>query len=428
MRHSIYLHIPFCTHRCAYCDFNTYAGQESAIPAYVAALCREVEYVGEEAPRDVTIHTVFFGGGTPSLLLPQQVRTVLDTIRSTFRVEDDAEVTLETNPGTVSAAALRSLLGAGVNRISLGVQSTNGEELHMLERAHSFRDVLDAVSAVRRAGFVNLNTDLIYGLPEQTMETWQATVRRVLGFHPEHISAYALTLEQGTPFGQWARWGLLPPPDPDLAADMYEWLDEELRLQGYAQYEISNWAQDGRECRHNLQYWRGGPYLGFGAGAHGYTDGYRYSNVLAIKSYIERLSEGGPDPREEGRGSEPGESEFAPPPQYPCSPAAISQHRQSSEDDMSEFMIMGLRLTREGISVEEFQRRFSQGLFETYGPRLTELTQLGLLEWAECKAFGNEDGVQDARGKADKIVRLTRRGRLLGNRVFSEFVGLSATV
>jgi len=231
---SLYLHIPFCTHRCAYCDFNTYAGQEEMIPAYVEALCKEIEYVGlraERRPSDsetaveetLQVHTIFFGGGTSSLLSPKQFESIFKSIRANFTLTENAEITIEANPGTVSYANLIELRKIGINRISYGVQSANTEELHMLERAHNFFDVIEAVTSARKAGFNNLNLDLIYGLPEQTLQTWKTTVKRILDLHPEHISAYALTLEHGTPFGRWACTGLLPLPDPDLAADMYEW-------------------------------------------------------------------------------------------------------------------------------------------------------------------------------------------------------------
>src|SRR5687768_11119930 len=253
--HSIYIHIPFCTHRCAYCDFNTYASQEIMIPAYVDALCREIEFVGLRflSPDfgggirvEGEIHTIFFGGGTPSLLTPKQFESILHAIRANFSLREDAEITMEANPGTVSYVNLLELRKLGINRISFGVQSANTEELHMLERTHTFFDVIEAVSSARKAGFDNLNLDLIYGLPEQTLQTWQTTVKRILGLHPEHISAYALTLEHGTPFGRWSSKGLLPLPNPDLAADMYEWASEIFEANGYKQYEISNWALDDR--------------------------------------------------------------------------------------------------------------------------------------------------------------------------------------
>jgi putative oxygen-independent coproporphyrinogen III oxidase len=392
-QHSLYLHVPFCTHRCAYCDFNTYAGQQGSITAYVDALCKEIRFVGrlarlERIETGVEARTVFFGGGTPSLLSPLQFRAVLGAIRESFNLSGDSENTIEANPGTVSAADLAELRSLGINRLSFGVQSANGEELRLLERTHTFLDVLEAVAGARRAGFDNLNLDLIYGLPGQTLETWQTTVKRILDIGPEHISAYALTLEHGTPFGQWSARGLMPLPDPDLAADMYEWTGETLAAAGYFQYEISNWARPGRECRHNLQYWRGLPYLGLGAGAHGYADGRRYSNVLRIKTYIERMN----------AASQPAQAEF------PLTPVTVNQHRQTAQDDMSEFMITRLRLTREGVAASVFRRRFGGELSEVYRKEIGELTGLGLLEWS------------------GEILRLTRRGRLLGNQVFLRFV------
>ena len=385
---SLYFHIPFCVHRCAYCDFNTYAGQEEAIPAYVQALCREVEHVGRKAPAALPVHTVFFGGGTPSLLTPGQFESIFTATRSSFALSDDAEVTMEANPGTVSPGDLQKLRTLGLNRISYGVQSANTEELRMLERVHDFFEVIEAVASARKAGFDNLNLDIIYGLPEQKLETWQTTVKRVIDLHPEHISAYALTLEHGTPFGRWSTRGLMPAPDPDLAADMYEWASETLEAHGYLQYEISNWAKPGRECRHNLQYWRGLPYLAFGAGGHGYANGYRYSNALRIKTYIDRLA----DP----------ETSSLP---FPLSPSTVNQHRQTSTDDRSEFMMTGLRLTDEGISADEFQSRFGIRLLDLYGKEVESLRLKGLVEWKEDH------------------LRLTRRGRLLGNQVFMQFVG-----
>lgn len=411
---SIYLHIPFCRHRCAYCDFNTYASQEGAIPAYVQALCKEIEWAGkgsEDRSAPPVAHTMFFGGGTPSLLSPPQFESILMAIRANFDLERDAEITIEANPGTVSREALHRLRALGINRISFGVQSANAEELRMLEREHSFFDVIEAVGRARSAGFDNLNLDLIYGLPEQRLETWQRTVERAVALGPEHLSLYALTLEHGTPFGRWAARGVLPVPDPDLAADMYAWAGEFLAGKGYEQYEISNWALHQRpqaepleradvdapppglrpqfSCLHNLQYWRSRPYLGLGAGAHGYVDAMRYSNVLRIKTYIDRLC-----------GETPAGSSL----QWPLTPASV-QHRQNSlREDMSEFMITGLRLTREGISAAEFAARFELELEAVFGREIERLAGLGLLE------------------SSDDRLRLTSRARLLANQVFVEFV------
>ncbi len=395
MNYSLYLHIPFCMHRCAYCDFNTYAGQQASIPAYVKALCREIEFTGQSARQTgegavPAVHTIFFGGGTPSLLSPEQFKAILEAVHTNFILTGDVEVTIEANPGTVTPARLKELRRLGINRLSYGVQSANPEELHQLERAHDFFDVIEAVTWARRAGFDNLNLDLIYGLPEQGLETWQTTVRRALDLHPTHFSAYALTLEHGTAFGRWSARGLLAQPDPDLAAEMYEWAGMTFEEGGYSQYEISNWSRPGLECRHNLQYWRGWPYLGLGAGAHGYANGYRYSNVLRIKTYIERM--------EASRFSET---------TFPLTPAAVNHHRQSRQDDISEYMITGLRLTETGVSASEFRSRFGSPLLEVYGREINRLIEQGLLEW---------------RDRTHESLRLTPRGRLLGNRVFMQFI------
>jgi len=384
------------------------------IPAYVEALTQEIDFVGNQlkttqlSTYPTNVYTIFFGGGTPSLLSPKQFESIFKSIRDHFTLTDDAEITIEANPGTVSFANLFELRSLGINRISYGVQSANMEELRMLERVHNFFDVIEAVTSARKAGFNNLNLDLIYGLPEQTLSTWQTTVKRILDLHPEHISAYALTLEHGTPFGKWSSKGLLPLPDPDLAAEMYEWASETLEANGYVQYEISNWAINSRTsnvdsqnatfddrpltpvfaCRHNLQYWRALPYLAFGAGAHGYANGYRYSNVLRIKTYIDRFTK---DPS----------TNYL----FPLTPATINQHKQSTQDDMSEFMMTGFRLTQEGVSEEEFRARFDNSMCDVYGKEVDGLLKLGLIEEREGSAF-----------------RLTKRGRLLGNHVFMQFV------
>ena len=292
MTYSLYFHIPFCVHRCAYCDFNTYAGQEAFIPAYVEALVREIEAVAASAPDRLPVHTIFFGGGTPSLLSPEHFERILGAIRKNFDLKPiidersvvtnsvvPPEISLEANPGTVSLASLKGLRKAGFNRISFGVQSSHPEELRLLERIHDFFDVIESVKEARQAGFENLNLDLIYGLPQQTLERWQESLKRAVGLNPEHLSLYALTIEHDTPFGRWMAQGLMPLPDPDAAADMYEWASQYLQAQGYEQYEISNWARPGYPCRHNLQYWRNEPYLGFGAGAHGCAANLRIANI-----------------------------------------------------------------------------------------------------------------------------------------------------
>jgi len=423
---SIYLHIPFCKHRCAYCDFNTYADQEDSIPAYVNALINEINFVGQQTTQlsnYPTIHTIFFGGGTPSLLTAPQFDSILRALRAAFTFTADAEISIEANPGTISPEKLNGIRESGINRISFGVQSANTEELRMLERIHDFFTVIEAVSTARKAGFDNLNLDLIYGLPEQTLASWKTTLARIIDLHPEHISAYALTLEYGTPFGRWSSKGLLPLPDPDLAAEMYEYAEEFLEINGYTHYEISNWAKKNKDkgerilaphasagvkdeikenssfvCRHNLQYWHSLPYLAFGAGAHGYANGYRYSNALRIKTYIERLLH-------------PSREAFTIHP-FPLSPAAVNQHKQTLQDDMSEYMLNNLRLTNAGVAESDFRLRFGRGLLDVYPKEIEELIRNGLLEYAKTSEVS----------EISDVYRLTKRGRLLGNQVFVKFV------
>ncbi len=382
--YSLYLHIPFCRVRCAYCDFNTYAGLEDQIQPYVKALAAEVRGIGAAAGRPPA-HTIFFGGGTPSLLPLGELKAVLGAVGDSFALAPDAEITLEANPGPVSRAYLEGLRKLGVNRLSFGVQSSHPHELRLLDRLHLFGDAAQAMSWARAAGFEDVNLDLIFALPHQTLDLWRQTVERTLGLGPDHLSAYALSLEHGTPMRAWVHRGLLPMPDPDLAADMYLLADELLARNGFSQYEISNWSRPGHACRHNLQYWRNRQYLGFGAGAHGYAAGQRYSNVLAPSAFIERLNAGSST-------------------DFPLSPALQQATTIERDDEIGETMMMGLRLTDEGVALETFASRFGQSLDERFGREIRRLTSRGLVE------------VVDGR------LRLTRDGRLLGNQVFREFV------
>jgi oxygen-independent coproporphyrinogen-3 oxidase len=398
--YSVYIHIPFCAHRCGYCDFNTYAGLQDLIPDYTTALIEEIRWMGGEVDKKLPIHTIFFGGGTPSLLPIAEIERILSALRSAFALQEGAEITLEANPGTLAADYLVALRRLGVNRLSLGVQSANPGELRLLERQHDYSDVTRAVSWARRAGFDNLNLDLIFALPEQPLSAWQRTLELTLDLAPEHFSLYALSLEHGTPFDAWARRGLLSTPDPDTAADMYEWASEKLAMHGYTQYEISNWARRDAggnllTCLHNLQYWRNLPYLGLGAGAHGYANGLRTANVLSPMAYIERLH-----PANLSTAPAEAQRQIA----FPRTPATQTAQPIDRTAEIGETMMMGLRLVQEGVSAEVFQRRFGQPLEELFGAQIQHLIQLGLLEWS------------------DTCLRLTQRGRLLGNRVFVEFL------
>jgi len=249
---SLYLHIPFCGTKCTYCAFNTYTNLEALIPAFVDALCRELTIVGNSQP-GIEFGTIFFGGGTPSLLTAAQYAQIFETIRAHFSILPNAEITLEANPSDMSEVYAAQLRGVGFNRISIGMQSALASELALFNRRHDNDAVARAVHAARAGGFHSLNLDLIYGIPHQTMEGWGETLNAALALKPEHLSIYGLGIEDGTPMKTWVERGTLPTPDDDLAADMYEWATERLEAAGHRQYEISNWALPGYECRHNLQ-------------------------------------------------------------------------------------------------------------------------------------------------------------------------------
>jgi oxygen-independent coproporphyrinogen-3 oxidase len=391
--YSLYLHIPFCRKRCSYCDFNTCAGFEQLIPAYLSALCVEIKKVSAAASCRLPVHTVYFGGGTPSLLTAGQVQGVLNTIVTQFNLQAGAEITLEANPGTVSLDQLRGLRAAGVNRLNFGMQSAHVDELALLERLHDHVGVIEAVKWARQAGFDNLSLDLIYGLPDQALARWQFSLEMAIRLAPEHLSLYSLTLEEGTQLHRWASRGLVNWPDDDLMADMYLWAMERLEVAGYHQYEIANFARtsSSRELlasRHNLQYWRNQPYLGFGTGAHGFAEKLRVANEYGLQRYIELC-------------------QSKPAAQFPVGPAAGDVIAIDRMSEMQETMMVGLRLTDEGVSRQRFKLRFGVDMLAVFGREIAELLGLGLVEWAQ-------DG--------GERLRLTKRGRPLGNQAFLRFV------
>jgi oxygen-independent coproporphyrinogen-3 oxidase len=386
--HALYLHFPFCRHRCAYCDFNTYAGLDNLIEPYLHALTREIEQVADSFQGGIC--SIFLGGGTPSLVPIPLLNPLMRAIRRGFSLSPQAEITLEANPGTVSLAYLSGLRELGVNRLSMGMQSASPEDLRILERAHAFADVVNAVCWARQAGFDNVSVDLIFGVPHQTLPGWQHTLELALGLGTQHLSVYNLILEHGTPMLAWVERGLLPEPDADLSADMYEHALARLAAAGYVHYEISNWARRDAAggllaSRHNLQYWRNLPYFGLGAGAHGYAAGVRTVNVRAPAAYIERMA---------GRAA----------PEFPRTPATINAAPVTPAEDMGVHMMMGLRLVQEGVSAAAFAARFGEKLDTVFHAEISELVALGLLAW---------------HGDA---LKLTRRGVMLGNRVFMQFV------
>jgi oxygen-independent coproporphyrinogen-3 oxidase len=391
--HSIYIHIPFCVRRCRYCDFSTYAGMQRLIPAYVDALCKEIALVGQSIEPKVPVGTIYFGGGTPSLLNIAQFEKILNTLNQSFDATDVSEITVEANPGTVNESYFSGLFQLGVNRLSLGAQSALPTELELLGRIHTVVEIGQAVEHARRAGFENINLDFIYGLPGQTTTDWQASLDLACALHPEHLSCYGLTLEDETPLAKMIAEGKLPKPDDDQAADCYEMAMDHLDTAGYQQYEISNWAvtRNGEllGSRHNLQYWHNDPYLGFGVGAHGYSNGVRTANGTTIPDYLARMKSDKPET-------------------FPCSPTNETRLVIDEENRRQEAMMVGLRLTKEGIARSHYINKYHVDYYDKYKKQIDRLIKQGLLEWVEADR--------------DRI-RLTRRGRLLGNQVFMQFVG-----
>jgi len=387
---GVYVHVPFCVQRCTYCDFNTYAGLLALRPAYVRALQRELaQLLTRYGP--LAAHTLYFGGGTPSLLDPADIAALIAATRQSLDLTAAAEITLEANPGTLDRPQLDALRAAGVTRLSLGVQSADPQLLRVLGRIHTWEAAVATFQQARAAGFDNLSLDLMYGLPGQALAQWKETLAHVLALGPEHLSLYALTLEEGTPLAARVAAGTWPTPDPDLAAEMYEWASERLWRAGFWQYEISNWARGAQSApalwalpvaelpvsQHNLLYWRNEPWLALGAGAHGWFGGQRWQNVAHPQAYIAAV--------EAGR---------APIAAVEPIPPALER---------GETLMMGLRLA-EGVTAQRYAARFGVALAEEHSETLAHLQQQGLLHW---------DGER---------ARLTALARLVGNRVFGAFL------
>jgi putative oxygen-independent coproporphyrinogen III oxidase len=288
---GIYVHVPFCLTRCGYCDFNAYAGLDHLASRYVAALLAEAELTAP-AWDGIEVASVFLGGGTPTTLEIADLKALLARLRSVFAVSADAEVTIEANPDTVDEPKLAALLEAGYGRLSMGAQSFDRSVLAALERVHQPESVRRAFRAARSAGHDNVNLDLIYGAAGEAAESWARTLEEAIALAPEHVSAYALTIEPATPLGRAVDRGDVAAPDPDLQAEMFEIACLMLGEAGYGHYEISNWAKPGYECRHNLGYWERRPYVGLGAGAHGYRDGRRWWNVRPPEEYLSTVERG----------------------------------------------------------------------------------------------------------------------------------------
>ena len=405
----LYIHIPFCRFKCFYCDFNTYAGIENLLPNYVDALTTEIRRWGEALRRngvESETSTVFFGGGTPSLLKPAQVAGILGAISNSFTLRDDAEISMEVNPESVTREFVQDVMALGVNRFSMGAQSLDNSELQMLGRLHDSSGVERALTALRIGGADNINLDLMYGLPRQTLQTWESSLNGVLKLAPEHLSLYALTVEEATPFHGWVESGRLPLPDPDLAADMYELAEDRMAKAGHKQYEISNWARAGRECRHNLAYWFNSEFLGFGPGAHSHLFGARFSVMRQPRAYIDRMAELSRQPD--------APTINLPPLGGPIDDEDILRRIApiDSVDPYTDFMrkaetlVLGLRLNR-GVAEQDYHRRF--GVLPT-------------VFFREAIETSVSDGLLE---REVDILRLTARGRLLSNEVFVRIMAKS---
>ncbi len=380
---GLYLHIPYCDSKCPYCDFNSYAVPRWPEERYVDALCRELtHYAGDPAWSGRPVATIFLGGGTPSLFAPSSIDRVLRAAREYFPRVADLEVSMECNPGTVDDAKLAGYLAVGVERFSFGVQSFQAHHLRTLGRIHDAAQAVDALRAARRAGCENLSLDLIYALPGQTTAEWRADLERARDIGSEHVSAYNLTFEEGTPFHLWRRQGKLAGLDEDTELEMFEVAETMLGEAGFERYEISNYARPGRRSRHNLNYWRGGDYLGLGAGAHGFGRdpavpfGQRWSNRKSPVAYMAQVEA-------VGHGREQREQ---------------LDRRQAA----GEFVFLNLRC-RDGFAEGDFVARFGCGLIEEYG-HVAGLVDDGLLRFEAGRW------------------RLSRRGLLVADSVFAGFL------
>lgn len=403
----LYIHIPFCRSRCAYCDFTSFAGLEDRREAYVDAVCAELGMLPSffpdlspvSSPAPPLRPTLFIGGGTPSLLSPAQLERIVDAA-SAYVPLTEAEVTIEANPGTLmgtneagldARTYFHALRAMGITRLSLGVQSLYDPTLHMLGRIHTASEAARCFADARRAGFDSINLDMIFGLPGQTCEQWQTTLDTITRWQPDHLSLYSLILEEDTRLHTQVQQGRVPRPDDDTAATMYEIAMEQLAAAGYTQYEISNWARTGttpqgadyhepwmlpHACQHNLAYWLNEMYIGVGAAAHGHIYPQRYANIPTVDGYIAAMQEG----------------------KRPVDTVTSL----TPEDRAAETMFMGLRLN-DGVRFAHFRARCGTDMQTTYGKSLVQLAQQGLI-------------ARDALG-----VRLTHRGRMFGNQVFAWF-------
>ncbi|AGG06437.1 MULTISPECIES: radical SAM family heme chaperone HemW [Dehalococcoides] len=371
---ALYMHFPFCLKKCGYCSFISYPDKLESVPDYVNCLKKEIKLRAE----GLCLHSLYFGGGTPSLLSPSQVADIMSSIQTVSHLLPGTEITFEANPGTLSLPYLEQLSGLGINRLSLGIQSFSDAELTMLGRLHDAQQARHIYKQARTAGFDNINFDLIYGLPHSTLLSFKANLSEMLKLELEHISLYGLTLEEDTPMYLQVQKGLLPFMDSEIAADQYQLAEEMLESAGYHHYEISNWAKPGYESRHNLTYWQNRPYLGLGVAGHSFFQNWRTANTIDLDEYLLCWQNNSP-------------------------PSPSENINVDLANQLAETIILGLRLDK-GVTAEDIEARFGTCVMDMYYPQIQECVELGLLE------------------EHDGCIRLTPRGRLLSNEVFWRFL------
>ena len=375
---GIYIHIPFCKSKCYYCDFNSYATKNEIIPAYYDALIREIEYYNSIVNKNkYRVKSIFIGGGTPSFISPEYIEKILKKCRNVFDVKENAEITIEANPGTLSREKLDVYKDAGINRLSIGLQAWQDRLLKGIGRVHTCKEFIENLCAAKEAGFNNISVDLIFGLPGQSLKDWLDTLDNVTKLDVTHLSCYSLKVEEDTVLDRKIKNGEIDYPDEELDREMYHNTIAILSGKGYIHYEISNFSKPGFESRHNLIYWNVEPYIGIGAGAHSYFEGTRYNNEEFPESYISQISKG----------------------RIPKKNIEVL----TLQDNISEYLILGLRLIK-GIKIEEFNQKFGKDLLELYGEKIENLIKRELISIENV------------------YLKLTAMGLDLANQVFVEFI------
>ena len=376
---ELYIHIPFCIKKCAYCDFLSGPFDDVTIQNYVEALCKEIK-ANTESAKDYKVTTIFLGGGTPSVLLTEQMTQILTTIKDVFYVSEDVEITTEANPGTVTKEKLEAYRNTGINRISFGLQSANNEDLKLLGRIHTYEEFLESFKLARECGFENINVDLISAIPKQTVADWEKSLKKIIELNPEHISAYSLIVEEGTPFAKLYGEGTKGEkdlPSEEDEREIYKRTEELLNAAGYFRYEISNYAKPGKECKHNLGYWERKNYLGLGLGASSLMKNERFHNTEKMQDYLQQSGD--------------------------LEAIRLEKECLDKTAQMEEFVFLGMRKMK-GISLKEFQQEFGEELLDDYGENIDRMGEQGLVEIK------------------DGYLKLTKAGIDVSNYVFAEIL------